>query len=87
MLTSTVLYADVISTFVIRKAKKSMEIVNIDGENFHIFWTTWKEIFRKDVTNDNIKSHKKPGLHLFSIKYNLGKTIGRVKLTAHPPVF
>ena len=50
MLTSTVLYADVISIFVIRKAKKSMKIVNIDGENFHIFWTTWREIFRKDVT-------------------------------------
>ena len=35
-----------------------MKIVNIDGEGLHIFWTIWEihsnEIFRKDVTYDNI---------------------------------
>ena len=34
--------------------------VNIDGENLHIDLRNFNEIFRKDVTYDNIKSHKKP---------------------------
>ena len=44
-----------------------MKIVNIDGENLHISTNEFRklnEIFRKDVTYDNIKSHKKPGYHL-----------------------
>ena len=24
-----------------KKSKKLMKIVNIEGENLHIFWTTW----------------------------------------------
>ena len=40
------------------------------------------EIFRKDVTYDNITSHKKPGHRPLSRRYIFGKTTeGRVKLT------
>ena len=35
----------------------------------------FNEIFRKDVTYDNIKSHKKPGIHPLSRRYIL-KTTG-----------
>ena len=34
------------------------------------------ETFRKDVTNNNIKSRKKAGLHLLSRKYIFGKSTG-----------
>ena len=34
------------------------------------------ESFRKDVTYDNIKSHKKAGLHSFSRKHIFEKTTG-----------
>ena len=34
------------------------------------------DIFRKNITYDNIKSHKKSGLYLPSCKQNLGKTTG-----------
>ena len=40
-----------------------------DLRNFNI-------IFRKDVTNNNIKSHKKPGLHPHSRSCIFGKTTG-----------
>ena len=36
-------------------------------------------LFRKDITYDNIKSHKKPGLHPFSEKIVFGKTRMGVK--------
>ena len=36
----------------------------------------YNEIFKKDVTFDNVKNHKKPGLHLFSEKHIFGKTTG-----------
>ena len=26
----------------VKKSKKLMKIVNIDRENYHIFWTTWR---------------------------------------------
>ena len=44
------------------KSEKPMKIVNINGENFLRHLTDFNEIFRKDVTYDNIKSHKKSGL-------------------------
>ena len=49
-------------------------MVNIYGENLHIFGTTWGISMKfsgkmKDVTYDKIKSHNKPGLHPHSIKY------------------
>ena len=39
MLTSIVLYDYIL------KSKKSIKIVNIEGENLHIFWTTWVNNF------------------------------------------
>ena len=38
--------------------------------------TNLNEIFRKDVTYDNIKSHKEPGLHTLSRRCIFGKTTG-----------
>ena len=34
----------------------------------------YNEIFRKDVTYDNTKSHEKPGIYHFCEKFILGKT-------------
>ena len=44
----------------VKKSKKSMKIINIEGENLNIFWTTWGYY---DIFNDTyiIKSHKKAG--------------------------
>ena len=39
------------------------------------------EIFRKDVTYDNIKSRKKTGFHPLFKGYIFGKTTGGVNLT------
>ena len=36
----------------------------------------FNEIFRKDVTYNNIKSHKKSGLHPLSKRYIFGNTTG-----------
>ena len=56
---------------IVKKSEKLMKIVNNDGENLYIFWTTsgmnFNEIFRKDVAYDNIKSHKKSGPHSVSL--------------------
>ena len=43
-----------------------MKIANIDREILRILRNdvrSFNESFRKDVTYDNIESHKKPGLH------------------------
>ena len=48
----------------VKISEKLMKI--LDGENLHIFWTTW-EIYWRDVTYDNIKSHKKTGLYSLSL--------------------
>ena len=39
-----------------------MKVSNIEREIIHIFWASWgisMEFSEKDVTYDNIKSHKK----------------------------
>ena len=43
-----------------------MKIVNIDGENLYLLsdLRNFNDIFRKDVTYDNIKIKKKQGLIL-----------------------
>ena len=48
-----------------------MKIVNIEEENLYLQndLGNFNEIFRKDVTYDNIKSHKKIGLHSVLIRY------------------
>ena len=61
------LYADVIFFFCNKETSKNpLKIVNIDGESLEERLEEFQsnKIFRKDVTNDNIKSHKKPEVHL-----------------------
>ena len=47
----------------VKKSKKSVKIINTEGENLNIFWTTWGYY---DIFNDTyiIKSHKKAGFDL-----------------------
>ena len=39
-------------------------------------WTNFNTIFRKDVSYNNTKSHKNPGLHPFSRRYIFAKVTG-----------
>ena len=45
---------------------KTDENTDIDRGSLQIFWTTWEISMKvtKDMTYDNIKSHKKTGFHL-----------------------
>ena len=46
----------------------------------------FNEIFRKNMSYDNIKSYKKTGLNPLSRKYSLGKTTGvgvKLKIGSH----
>ena len=48
-----------------------MKIVNINGKKSSYLlkdFGNFKEILRKNVTYDNIKSNKKPGLHPLSLE-------------------
>ena len=71
------LYANGISFFVTSKCQKSeqlMKILNIEEKNLQIEeLRNFNEVFRKDVPYDNIKSHKKAGLHPLPKNYNFGK--------------
>ena len=63
-----------------KKPKKSMKIVNAEGENLHIFLNNLRnitEIFRKGVASDNIKIHKKQSFTLSLENTVLEKTTGR----------
>ena len=62
-----------------KKSDKLIKLNNIEEQNFN-------EIFRKDVTYDNIKSHEKPGIHNFSEKHIFGKTTGW-ESNPSPPAF
>ena len=44
----------------------------------------FNEIFRTDVAYDNIKSHKKPGIHYLFGRYIFKETTGGVKLSPQP---
>ena len=57
-----------------------MKIVNIDGENLYLLsdLRNFNDIFRKDVTYDNIKIKKKTRPHPLSERYIFGKTRGGV---------
>ena len=72
----------------VKKSKNLMKIDNIEEENLYIFWassevflilSTFNDIFGKDVTSDNVKSHKQ-GHNLFSEKHAFRKTKGKVGL-------
>ena len=60
-----------------------MKMVNFEEENL-IDLRNFNEIFRKDVTYDNIKIYKIAELHSLSRKYIFEKH-RRIKLT--PPIF
>ena len=45
----------------------------------------FNEIFRKDVTFDNVKNHKKTGLYSLSRRNIFGKTTGRKVVNLAPP--
>ena len=53
-----------------------MKIVNIGGENLYLLseLRNFNDIFKKDVTYDNIKILTKTGLHPLSKRYIFGKT-------------
>ena len=58
------------------KIQKMMKTVNTEEENFQFLnnFRNFNEIFRSDVTYDNINSYKKTEFHLLSEKYVFGKT-------------
>ena len=62
-----------------------IKIVNIEGENVHIFWMTWGISMNFSgkmwVMNDNIKSHKKIGFTLFQKDTFFGKATGGAQST------
>ena len=58
-----------------KNPKKWWKITDIDGENLRD-WRNLNEIFRKNVTYDNIRRHKIPGLHALSGRYIFGKNTG-----------
>ena len=52
----------------VKKSEKLMKIVNIDGENYHIFWTTWRismNFSGKMWLTTVLKFTKKQGFTLF----------------------
>ena len=56
-----------------------MKIANIEQRNSSYLLNdlrNFNEILRKDLTYDNIKSHKKPGFHPFFRGYIFRKTKG-----------
>ena len=65
-----------------------MEIANIDRENLQVLkdLRDFKEIFRKDLAYNDIKSHKKPGFLPLFRRHIFGKpAVVEVKLI--PPAF
>ena len=60
---------------------------NIGRENLQVFkdLRNFKEIFRKDIAYNDIKSHKKPGFLPLFRRYIFGKTVVvEVKLIPQP---
>ena len=58
-----------------KQSEKLMKIVNIEERTSYLLneYRNLNEIFRKDVTYDNIKSHTKTGLQSFSEKTHFWK--------------
>ena len=42
---------------------KFKKMANTDREILHVFWTPFNAIFKKDLTYDNVKSHKNSRFH------------------------
>ena len=73
------LYADVIRFFAtknVKKREKSVKMVNIEGENLHIFSKTWTISMKfsgKMWLMTILKFTKKSEFYLLSRKHNFGK--------------
>ena len=60
----------------VKKMKKLRKIVNIAEENLPNNLRNFIEFFKKNVSYDNIKNHKKQGPYPLYKKYSFGKTTG-----------
>ena len=71
------------------KINEKMKIANTDRESLHILRELKKfnENFRRDVTYNNMKSHKKARFHPNFRIYIFGKTTGWGVKLPHPPAF
>ena len=70
----------------VKKSKKLMKVVSIDGENLLNGLRNSNKIFRKDMTYYNVKSYKKPELYSLSLSriYIFRKTTaGKGKNSTH----
>ena len=62
----------------VKKSKKAMKIVSIEGESLHIFWTTWglsMEFSEKTWLMIILKFTKKAGFHSLSLSLSLSRKI------------
>ena len=59
----------------VQKSIKLLKIVDIEEENLHIFWTScrFNEIFKEDMTYNNIKTSQKKRASPFLPKSNFWK--------------
>ena len=67
---------DLLQQVSVKKSKKLTKIAKVDEKVFisserH---DEFERNFQENGAYDNIKGHKKPGLHPLSIKHNFGKT-------------
>ena len=72
------LFAVVINFFVTRKCQKIQKVDENRRKSFYLpnDLRDFNEIFRKDVTYDNVKSYKKVALHPVSKRCIFGKATG-----------
>ena len=79
-MTISSVYADVINFFGTKKCQKTRKIdenIDIERENPHIFWTTWRTLMKfSEKMWLNVKSYEKTRLHSLSLcrKYKFGKS-------------
>ena len=90
------LYAAVASSFATKKCKNIQKIVKngkyLQRKSSYLPHSlkNLNEIFRKKVSYDNIKSHRKTGFYPLSRKNSFGKTAGGGQIdpcSPHPPGF
>ena len=72
---------DVISFFITRKCQNIKNSSYLQRKSSYLLnnWRNFDEVFRKDLTYDNIKSHEKPESHPFLRRCIFGKTQGMLK--------
>ena len=86
-----IIYYKVISQLITGKCQKVQNIYESSWywkRNFSYLLNNMRnfnDIFRKDVTHDNIKSHKNPGFYPLFRRYNFKKTTGGSQIDAPLP--